>query len=90
MGSVPLFNSEGDMNQRLWDWGAEIEELSKDFPLLKDICKGLKKNQYPAAMFVAGGLMMTLMTRCTYRFYHRPEELRRKIRDWYLSRTSFS
>ena len=21
--------------------------------------------------------MMTLMTRCTYRFYHRPEELRR-------------
>jgi hypothetical protein len=28
-------------------------------------------------MFVAGGLMMTLMTRCTYRFYHRPEELRR-------------
>ncbi|MBQ7663526.1 MAG: hypothetical protein IJS48_09205 [Prevotella sp.] len=77
VGSVPLCNSEGDMNQRLWDWGAEIEELSKDFPLLKDICKGLKKNQYPAAMFVAGGLMMTLMTRCTYRFYHRPEELRR-------------
>ena len=28
-------------------------------------------------MFVAGGLLMTLMTRCTYRFYHRPEELRR-------------
>ena len=77
VGSVPLCNSEGDMNQRLWEWGAEIEELSKDFPLLKDICKGLKKNQYPAAMFVAGGLMMTLMTRCTYRFYHRPEELRR-------------
>jgi len=28
-------------------------------------------------MFVGGGLLMTLMTRCTYRFYHRPEELRR-------------
>ncbi len=66
-----------DMEQRLWDWGAQIEALSDDFPLLKDICKGLKKNQYPAAMFVAGGLLMTLMTRCTYRFYHRPEELRR-------------
>jgi len=26
---------------------------------------------------VGGGLLMTLMTRCTYRFYHRPEELRR-------------
>ena len=56
---------------------AQIESLFDDFPLLRDICKGLKKNQYPAAVFVAGGLMMTLMTRCTYRFYHRPEELRR-------------
>ena len=61
----------------LWDWGEQIEVLAKDFPLLRDICKGLKKNQYPAAMFVGGGLLMTLMTRCTYRFYHRPEELRR-------------
>ena len=68
---------EEDINRWLWDWGAQIEELSKEYPILKDICKGLKKNQYPAALFVAGGLMMTLMTRCTYRFYHRPEELRR-------------
>ena len=69
--------SEQNINQMLWEWGAQIEELSKDFPLLKDICKGLKRNQYPAALFVGGGLLMTLMTRCTYRFYHRPEELRR-------------
>ena len=68
---------EDDLNRWLWDWGAEIEALSDEFPLLKDICKGLKRNQYPAAMFVGGGLLMTLMTRCTYRFYHRPEELRR-------------
>ena len=68
---------DDDMARWLWEWGAQIEELSKDFPLLKDICKGLKKNQYPAALFVGGGLLMTLMTRCTYRFYHRPEELRR-------------
>ena len=66
-----------DIDHLLWDWGSQIEALSDDFPLLKDICKGLKKNQYPAAMFVGGGLLMTLMTRCTYRFYHRPEELRR-------------
>ena len=70
-------SAEEDMAQRLWEWGAQIEALSGDFPLLKDICKGLKQNQYPAALFVAGGLLMTLMTRCTYRFYHRPEELRR-------------
>ena len=66
-----------DITQRLEEWGMRIEELFGDYPILKDICKGLKRNQYPAALFVAGGLMMTLMTRCTYRFYHRPEELRR-------------
>ena len=69
--------SDDDINRWLWEWGAQIEALSEYFPLLKDICKGLKRNQYPAAMFVGGGLLMTLMTRCTYRFYHRPEELRR-------------
>ena len=69
--------AEADMARWLWDWGEQIEVLMENFPLLRDICKGLKKNQYPAALFVGGGLLMTLMTRCTYRFYHRPEELRR-------------
>ncbi len=68
---------DDNMANWLWEWGRQIEELSEYFPALKDICKGLKFNQYPAAMFVGGGLLMTLMTRCTYRFYHRPEELRR-------------
>ena len=73
-GTLP---KQGEMERVLWDWGEQIEALMPEYPLLKDICKGLKRNQYPAAMFVAGGLLMTLMTRCTYRFYHRPEELRR-------------
>ena len=66
-----------DIDARLEVWGEQIEALSEEFPLLKDITQGLQKSQYPAALFVAGGLMMTLMTRCYYRFYHRPEELRR-------------
>ena len=65
------------INYQLTDWGREIEKLMPQYPILRDVCRGLKYNQYPAAMFVAGGLMMTLMTRCSYRFYHRPEELRR-------------
>ena len=65
------------ISSQMNDWGSQIEALSEHFPILKDICKGLKKNQYPAALFVGGGLLMTLMTRCTYRFYHRPEERRR-------------
>ena len=68
---------EDDMARWLWDWGAQIEDLFEYFPILKDICKGLKRNQYPAALIVSGAFEMTLMTRCTYRFYHRPEELRR-------------
>ena len=65
------------LNSQLEDWGSQIEAMFDDFPILKDICKGLKKSQYPAAMIVAGAFEMTLMTRCWYRFYHRPEELRR-------------
>ena len=70
---APLTNLE----KQLDTWGREIGELFDDYPTLKDVCKGLKPSQYPAALFVGGGLMMTLMTRCTYRFYHRPEDLRR-------------
>ena len=76
MATTPKLKDD-NMARWLWEWGELIEAMAEDFPLLKDICKGLKRNQYPAALFVAGGLMMTLMTRCTYRFYHRPEELRR-------------
>jgi len=66
-----------EIDQWLWDWGAQIEELFPYFPLLQDACKGLKRNQYPAALVVSGAFSMTLMTRCRYSFYHRPEELRR-------------
>jgi hypothetical protein len=76
-GEVISERKDNAINYLLNGWGAEIESLFPDFPILRDVCKGLKKNQYPAALFVGGGLMMTLMTRCTYRFYHRPEELRR-------------
>ena len=69
--------SEEEIEKWLWDWGEKIEELFPYYPALEDACKGLKRNQYPAALIVSGALMMTLMTRCTYRFYHRPSKLRR-------------
>ena len=68
---------EEEIEQWLWDWGEKIETLFPYYPALQDACKGLKRNQYPAALIVSGALMMTLMTRCTYRFYHRPSKLRR-------------
>ena len=69
--------NENTINAKLEEWGREIEAMFADFPLLKDVCAGLKKSQYPAALFVAGGTAMTLMTRCWYRFYHRPQQERR-------------
>ena len=65
------------IEKKLQQWGEEIEGMFDDFPLLRDVCEGLKKSQYPAALFVAGGVMMTLMTRTWYRFYHRPQQERR-------------
>ena len=70
-------NSAALITKKLDEWGAEIESMFEDFPMLKDVCTGLKRSQYPAAMFVAGGCLMTLMTRCWYRFYHRPQNERR-------------
>ena len=76
-GIVNSEKCQESIAQMLDGWGAEIEALFHYFPLLKDVCTGLKRSQYPAAMFVAGGALMTLMTRCWYRFYHRPQNVRR-------------
>ena len=65
------------MDGMLLKWGEEIEGMFGDFPMLRDVCAGLRKSQYPAAVFVAGGTLMTLMTRTWYRFYHRPQQERR-------------
>ena len=62
---------------RLKEWGRQIGELIDEFPLLRDICEGLPMMQWPAAVYLASGFLMTLMTRCWYRFYHRPEKKRR-------------
>ncbi|MBQ3925672.1 MAG: hypothetical protein II706_01655, partial [Bacteroidaceae bacterium] len=77
LGEAKRQSRAQDITSSLEKWGAEIESMFEDFPILQDVCKGLKRNQYPAAMFVAGGCMMTLMTRCWYRFYHRPQNERR-------------
>ena len=69
--------SGGEIYQQLENWGKEIESMFDEFPLLRDVCAGLKPTQYPAAVFVAGGILMTLMTRCWYRFYHKPRIERR-------------
>ena len=72
-----MCNSEDGIDAQLWEWGRQIESMFDDFPLLREVCEGLKPNQYPAAFVVAAGVLMTLMTRCTYRHYHQPLKKRR-------------
>ncbi|MBO4891173.1 MAG: hypothetical protein J5502_01075 [Prevotella sp.] len=59
------------------DFGREIERLSQDFPCLAEVCYHMATPQKPACLFVGGALFGTLMTRCYYYFYHRPETVRR-------------
>ena len=61
----------------LTDWGNRIGEMMADYPLLSEVCHALPVESRPAAVFVGAALLGTLMTRCWYHFYHRPEEERR-------------
>ena len=73
-GTVPVVRN-GEMP--LGEWGAEIEAMFEDYPCLREVCAGLHREAYPAAMFTAAAFMGTLATRTWYFFYHRPEEERR-------------
>ena len=59
------------IEQNLEYFGNEIQRLMSDYPCLREICKGLETAAYPAALFTGACFLGTLMTRCTYRFYHR-------------------
>ena len=52
--------------------GREIEKLFPRYPLLKLLCHRLPRKHYIAALLVGGAFIMTLMTRCWYRFWPAP------------------
>ena len=52
--------------------GGEIEKLFPRYPLLKLLCHRLPRKHYIAALFVGGAFLMTLMTRCWYKFWSAP------------------
>lgn len=65
------------IEQQMEQAGKEIERMMSDYPCMREICKGLDKAAYPAALFTGACLLGTLMTRCTYHFYFEPKEERR-------------
>jgi len=64
--------SQDDIIKLLEDIGSEIEKLFPRYPLLKLLCHRLPRKHYIAALLVGGAFLMTLMTRCWYRFWSAP------------------
>ena len=63
---------QDDILQTLENIGREIEKLFPHYPLLKLLCHRLPRKHYIAALLVGGAFLMTLMTRCWYRFWPAP------------------
>ncbi len=64
--------SQDDIIELLERIGSEIEKLFPRYPLLKLLCHRLPRKHYIAALFVGGAFLMTLMTRCWYKFWSAP------------------
>lgn len=64
--------SQDDIIKLLENIGSEIEKLFPHYPLLKLLCHRLPRKHYIAALLVGGSFLMTLMTRCWYRFWPAP------------------
>ena len=65
------------MNQQLLRWGERIEQLFDDFPLMREICHGVRVSAYPCAIFTGAAFLGTNMTRTWYYYYYHPEVVRR-------------
>lgn len=59
------------------DWADQIEALMPYYPCLREVCHGVPRKAWPAAVFVAAACYDTLMTRCTYHYYFQPSKERR-------------
>ena len=74
----PERGSNDDLAQLpLAEWADKIEALMPYYPCLREICVGLPREVWPAALFVGAAFFGTLMTRCTYRYWYKPNEKKR-------------
>ena len=63
--------------QDLLNWGERIEALFDVFPLLREICHGMRVTAYPCAMFTGAAFLGTNLTRTWYFYFYQPEVERR-------------
>ena len=70
-------SSESCAQLPLAEWADQIEALMPYYPCLREICQGVPREVWPAALFVGAAFFGTLMTRCTYRYWFKPNEKKR-------------
>ncbi len=58
-------------------WAEELQELSKEFPCMKELFLNVHPHKLPAVLFSSAALFGTLMTRAWYHFWYEPEVMRR-------------
>ena len=58
----------------LAEWADEIEALMPYYPCLREICQGVPRQVWPAALFVGSAFFGTLMTRCYYHYWFKKNE----------------
>ncbi len=70
-----ITGERGDSDEQttiLENIGCEIEKLIPRYEIIRLLCHRLPRKHYIAALLVGGAFMMTLMTRCWYRFWSAP------------------
>ena len=71
----PEKGSNDDLaNVPLAEWADEIEALMPYYPCLREICQGVPRQVWPAALFVGAAFFGTLMTRCYYHYWFKKNE----------------
>lgn len=77
---TPNDGANGEENEALApyeQWGEEFQKMFGDYPCMSEVCHGVTPSTYPAVIFAAAAFFGTLMTRCWYHFYDKPERERR-------------
>ena len=71
----PEKGSKDDLAQiPLAEWADKIEALMPYYPCLREICQGVPREVWPAALFVGSAFFGTLMTRCYYHYWFKKNE----------------
>lgn len=59
------------------EFGQLFAEKFKYYPCMRAVCRDMPLASYPAMIFASAAMFGTLLTRCTYHFYDKPQVARR-------------